>query len=118
MSEYTPSMDRLKGAWVDQCAGVDPEMQGNEEWIRAQQATFDRWLAQVRREAKIEALREAADAALAVREAHCKIWPWPGSPEWSEAAHEYELTRVAFEQLRESPWGWIMDRADRMEAGE
>ena len=73
------------------------------------------WLAQVRREAKIEALREAADAALAVREAHCKIWPWPGSPEWSEAAHEYELTRVAFEQLRESPWGWIMDRADRME---
>ena len=72
----------------------------------------------IRREAKVEALREAADAALAVREAHCKIWPWPGSPEWSEAAHEYELTRVAFEQLKESPWGWIMDRADRMEAGE
>ena len=32
-----------------------------------------------------------------------------------EAAHEYELTRVAFEQLRESPWGWIMDRADKLE---
>ena len=75
-------------------------------------------IAGIRREAKVEALREAADAALAVREAHCKIWPWPGSPEWSEAAHEYELTRVAFEQLKESPWGWIMDRADRMEAGE
>ena len=45
MSEYTPSMDRLKGAWVDQCAGMDPEMRGNEEWIRAQQATFDRAIA-------------------------------------------------------------------------
>ena len=65
--------------------------------------------------AAVKALREAADAALAVREAHCKVWPWPGSPEWSEAAHEYELTRVAFEQLRESPWDWIMDRADRLE---
>ena len=43
------------------------------------------------------------------------LGPWR-RPEWSEAAHEYELTRVAFEQLRESPWGWIMDRADRMEA--
>ena len=74
-----------------------------------------KWLAQVQREAKVEALREVADAALAVREAHCKVWPWPGSPEWSEAAHEYELTRVAFEQLRESPWGWIMDRADKLE---
>ena len=73
------------------------------------------WLAQVQREAKVQALREVADAALAVREAHCKVWPWPGSPEWSEAAHEYELTRVAFEQLRESPWGWIMDRADKLE---
>ena len=45
MSEYTPSMDRLKGSWVDQCAGMDPEMRGNEEWIRAQQATFDRAIA-------------------------------------------------------------------------
>ena len=45
MSEYTPSMDRLKGAWVDQCAGMYPEMRGNEEWIRAQQATFDRAIA-------------------------------------------------------------------------
>ena len=52
----------------------------------AQEAVAKAWLAQVRREAKIEALREAADAALAVREAHCKVWPWPGSPEWSEAA--------------------------------
>ena len=81
----------------------------------AQEAVAKAWLAQVKREAKVQALREAADAALAVREAHCKVWPWPGSPEWSEAAHEYELTRVAFEQLRESPWGWIMDRADKLE---
>ena len=83
-----------------------------------QRAIAQAWLAQVKREAKIEALREAADAALAVREAHCGAWPWPGSPEWSEVAHEYELTRVAFEQLREYQWGLIMDRADRMEAGE
>ena len=81
----------------------------------AQEAVAKAWLTQVQREAKVQALREAADAALAVREAHCKIWPWPGSPEWSEAAHKYELTRVAFEQLRESPWGWIMDRADKLE---
>ena len=80
-----------------------------------QRAIAQAWLAQVQREAAVKTLREAADAALAVREAHCKIWPWPGSPEWSEAAHEYELTRVAFEQLRESPWGWIMDRADKLE---
>ena len=45
MSEYTLSMDRLKGAWVDQSAGMDPEMRGNEELIRAQQATFDRAIA-------------------------------------------------------------------------
>ena len=81
----------------------------------AQEAVAKAWLEQVKREAKVEALREVADAALAVREAHCKIWPWPGSPEWSEAAHEYELTRVAFEQLRESPRSWIMDRADKLE---
>ena len=77
-----------------------------------------KWLAQVRREAKIEALREAADAALAVREDHCGAWPWPGSQDWFEVAEEYEATKAAYEQLKESPWGWIMDRADRMEAGE
>ena len=63
-------------------------------------------IAGIRREAAVKALREAADAALAVREAHCKVWPCPGILEWPEA----------FEQLRESPWGWIMDRADRMES--
>ena len=72
-------------------------------------------IAGIRREAAVKALREAADAALAVREAHCKVWPCPGILEWPEAAHEYELTREAFEQLRESPWGWIMDRADKLE---
>ena len=86
--------------------------------IAALVAEVERLRAQVQREAAVKALREAADAALAVREAHCKVCPWPGSLEWSEVAHEYGLTRVAFEQLRESPWGWIMDRADRMEAGE
>ena len=58
MSEYTPSMDRLKGAWVDQCAGMDPEMRGNEEWIRAQQATFDRAIAAHDAELREQVARE------------------------------------------------------------
>ena len=87
----------------------------NQEAADSTRDVISKEIAGIRREAKIEALREAADAALAVREAHCKVCPWPGSLEWSEAAHEYELTRVAFEQLRESPWGWIMDREDKLE---
>ena len=82
----------------------------------AQEAVAKAWLAQVKREAKVQAHREAADAALAVREDHCGAWPWPGSPDWFEVAEEYEATKAAYEQLKESPWGWIMDRADRMEA--
>ena len=102
----------LAARWEMCCeaVGIDTDATA-AEWREAYEAKR----AQVRREAAVKALREAADAALAVREAHCKVWPWPGSPEWSEAAHEYELTRVAFEQLRESPWGWIMDRADKLE---
>ena len=114
MSELTVDQLLSDYLWAvrNQMSPHEPGEQAREE------KRFHDLLVGVQREAKVQALREAADAALAVREAHCKIWPWPGSPEWSEAAHEYELTRVAFEQLRESPWGWIMDRADRMEAGE
>ena len=61
MSDYTPSMDRLKGAWVDQCAGMDPEMRGNEEWIRAQQATFDRAIAAHDAELREQIAREIED---------------------------------------------------------
>ncbi len=117
MSEqWTPTTDQVRSFYAHDSEDEYHDPIAYPSHVRSAEQAFDRWLAQVRREAKIEALREAADAALAVREAHCKIWPWPGSPEWSEAAHEYELTRVAFEQLRESPWGWIMDRADRMES--
>ena len=102
----------LAARWEMCCEAVGTDTDATAaEWREAYEAKR----AQVQREAKVQALREVADAALAVREAHCKIWPWPGSPEWSEAAHEYELTRVAFEQLKESPWGWVMDRADKLE---
>ena len=116
MSELTT--EQVVGIIVDELCERSVGYNDDHSKGCPQLAVVEAWLAQVQREAKVEALREAADAALAVREAHCGAWPWPGSPEWSEAAHEYELTRVAFEQLRESPWGWIMDRADRMEAGE
>ena len=73
------------------------------------------WLAQVQREAKVQALREAAETALAVREDHCGAWPWPGSPDWFEVAEEYEATKAAYEQLKESPRSWLLDRADKLE---
>ena len=116
MSEqWTPTTDQVRSFYAHDSEDEYHDPIAYPSHVRSAEQAFDRWLAQVQREAAVKALREAADAALAVREAHCKVWPWPGSPEWSEAAHEYELTRVAFEQLRESPWGWIMDRADKLE---
>ena len=116
MSEqWTPTTDQVRSFYAHDSEDEYHDPIAYPSHVRSAEQVFDRWLAQVQREAAVKALREVADAALAVREAHCKVWPRPGSPEWSEAAHEYELTRVAFEQLKESPWGWIMDRADKVE---
>lgn len=90
----------------------------NQEEVDTARKGIDANLARIRRKAKAEALREAAEDAEAVRDAHCKVWPWPGSQEWFEVADEEESCRLAYEHLMGSPWGWLLDRADRMEAGE
>ena len=114
MSELTTSQLLSDYLWAvqNQMGPHEPGEQAREE------KRFHNLLVRVQREAAVKALREAADAALAVREDHCGAWPWPGSPDWFEVAEEYEATKAAYEQLKESPWGWIVDRADRMEAGE
>ena len=53
MSEYTPSLERLRDTYAD--LGIS----GNK--VSQFEAEFDRAIAKVRAEAKVEALREAAD---------------------------------------------------------
>ena len=112
MSELTMSQLLSDYLWAvkNQMGPHEPGEQVQEE------KRFHDLLVRVQREAKVQALREAADAALAVREDYCGAWPWPGSPDWFKVSEEYEATKAAYKRLKESPWGWIVDRADRMEA--
>lgn len=53
MSDYTPSLDQIRGRYCDGTTVQTGRLTGGEE--------FDRAIAKVRAEAKQEALREAAD---------------------------------------------------------
>lgn len=58
---YTPNVDELRDAWVDNELDPLPRSQAIE-LVPKVQAAFDRWLETVRAEAKAEALRESASA--------------------------------------------------------
>ena len=55
---YTPNVDELRDAWVDNELDPLPRSQAIE-LVPKVQAAFDGWLEQVRAEAKAEALEEA-----------------------------------------------------------
>lgn len=65
------------------------------------------WLAQVRREAKAEALREAAERVSQLRDVSCMA---RGGMTDRQAAMERD-----YRYFRESPVGWLLDRAEQME---
>lgn len=58
---YTPNVDELRDAWVDNELDPLPRTQAIE-LVPKVQAAFDGWLETVRAEAKAEALREADEA--------------------------------------------------------
>ena len=66
MSEqWTPTTDQVRSFYAHDSEDEYHDPIAYPSHVRSAEQAFDRWLAQVRREAKIEALREAADAALA-----------------------------------------------------
>lgn len=72
-----------------------------------QDAKAKAWLAQVRREAKAGELREAAERVSQLRDVSCMARD--GMTD-RQAAMERD-----YRFFRESPVGWLLDRADRME---
>lgn len=75
-----------------------------------QDKAAEEWLAKVRREAKAEELRQAAEQISQLRDVSCMARD--GMTD-RQAAMERD-----YQYFRESPVGWLLDRADRMEDGE
>ena len=96
MSELTT--DRMRFLWADSVNRHDQE--GAEE--------FDAWIAEVQREAKAEVLHETAERVSQLRDVSCMARD--GMTD-RQAAMERE-----YQYFRESPVGWLSDRADQMEA--
>ena len=62
MSEqWTPTTDQVRSFYAHDSEDEYHDPIAYPSHVRSAEQAFDRWLAQVRREAKIEALREAAD---------------------------------------------------------
>ena len=81
-----------------------------DEYYDRGERAFNRWLEQVKREAKIEALREAAERVSQLRDVSCMARD--GMTE-RQAAMDRD-----YQYFRESPVGWLLDRADQMEEGK
>lgn len=88
MSEYTPTTGEVAESYVHDRYFLMDTFRSQKE---AQDA-FDRWLAQVRREAKVDALREARDQVFA-------------SSFWADGSDNYA------DRVR----GWLSRRADQLE---
>ena len=82
----------------------------NQEEADTARKGIDANLARIRRKAKAEALREAAERVSQLRDVSCMARD--GMTD-RQAAMERD-----YQYFRESPVGWLLDRADRMEAGE
>ena len=65
MSEqWTPTTDQVRSFYAHDSEDEYHDPIAYPSHVRSAEQAFDRWLAQVRREAKIEALGEAAEKAL------------------------------------------------------
>ncbi|MGV3564178.1 MAG: hypothetical protein ACO1ON_12950 [Nocardioides sp.] len=62
---YTPTTEDVRDVYTDWHATCEPEI-SPEESRRARAPEFDRWLARHDAEVKVQALREAAEAAVAL----------------------------------------------------
>lgn len=60
MSDYTPTTDKIEDAWCYRYDGKHSWASGEE--LRRHEAEFDRWLEQVKQEARAEAWDEGFDA--------------------------------------------------------
>ena len=108
MSEqWTPTTDQVRSFYAHDSEDEYHDPIAYPSHVRSAEQAFDRWLAQVRREAKIEALREVArDFEVST----INIQIFGTSPE-AELVRVDNAARARFvESLR--------GRADRMEAGE
>lgn len=82
----------------------------NQEEADTARKGIDANLARIRRKAKAEALREAAERVSQLRDVSCMAG---GGMTDRQAAMERD-----YRFFRESPVGWLLDRAGQMEEGE
>ena len=104
MSEqWTPTTDQVRSFYAHDSEDEYHDPIAYPSHVRSAEQAFDRWLEQVKREAKVEALREAAD-------------------EWTQGKLS-EVPRMAdrlHERIETANYvgNFLRARADRMEAGE
>ena len=104
MSEqWTPTTDQVRSFYAHDSEDEYHDPIAYPSHVRSAEQAFDRWLAQVRREAKIEALREAADEWTQGK--------WADVPRMADRLHE----RV---ETANYVGNFLRARADRMEAGK
>ena len=103
MSEqWTPTTDQVRSFYAHDSEDEYHDPIAYPSHVRSAEQAFDRWLAQVQREAKAEALREAA--------AEWTQGEWAGATRY----HNRVADRLASAQY---VGDWLRDRAEQIEDG-